>query len=330
MNLKIKQISFSNFGDPEVLQLIESELPAAAPGELLLQISAIGVNYSDILRRRNRYFMPTPLPFVLGSEAVGTVLAVGEGVGAPYLPGTRVLAILPRAGAYATHVLAPAAYCVPLPPAIDDLSATAIFVQGTTAQLMINHHAGDLQGKMVLIQAAAGGVGSLLVQLAKAAGATVIAACSSSHKEAIAKAQGADFTVNYTQADWSDRLKKLTNGHGVQLAFEMVGGEPYTQTIKSLAPGGKIIVYGCASGVQGQIHPEYFVDQALTQEGFNLAHYIEHKTPLWQAALGEIIGKLAQGSLRVQTPKTFALHQASEAHTQLEARETTGKVVLIP
>lgn len=322
-------VLFERYGDAGVLEYRETGVPACGPGEVLLRTSAIGVNYSDALRRRNAYFLPTPLPYVPGTEVVGTVLEAGAGVEAPYLPGTRVLAILPAGGGYAELVTAAAPYCVPLPPAIDDRTATGIFVQGSTAQLMITHLAGDLAGKTVLVNAAAGGVGSLLVQLAKLGGARVIGAAGGSAKGEVVRELGADVAVDYRQAGWSERVREANGGRGVDVVFEMVGGEVYNESLRALAPGGHLIVYGCASGVQGRVDPEHFVDENLTQTGFNLAYYLQHRNPDWQQALGAVIGLLASGQLRVRTAKTFPLERAAEAHRQLEARETTGKVVLL-
>jgi NADPH:quinone reductase len=324
----MKLVQLNQYGLPDELKLVETSIPQPKGGEVVIKVEAIGVNYSDTLRRRNQYFQPTPLPYVLGSEAVGYIIAVGEGVAAPYVIGTTVLAILPFGGGYAEYVAAIAQYCVPLPPNIDAKTATAIFVQGSTAQLMISQVAKELTGKTVLINASAGGVGSLLVQLAKLNGAKVIAASSSDEKLNIAKANGADETVNYSKDNWSKKVKEANNGRGVDIAFEMVGGSIYNETLKSLAQGGHLIVYGCASGVQGSIHPEYFVDENISQSGFNLAFYITTKMQVWQESLGTVIGLIAQGKLKIETPKTFDLKDAAEAHRQIEARQTTGKVVL--
>jgi NADPH:quinone reductase len=330
MTNKFKQVLISEYGAPEVLTVVEADVPRPKPGEVILQTEAIGVNYSDTLRRRNQYFMTTPLPYVLGSEAVGEIIAVGEGVAAPYTVGTRVLAILPSGGGYAECVTAQAQYCVPIPPHLDAKAATAIFVQGSTAQLMMTQVAKDVKGKSVLINAAAGGVGSLLVQLAKMGGATVFAASSSDQKLEVAKANGADVLINYSKPNWGVELKNQNGGKGVDLAFEMVGGDVYDETVKSLAPGGQLIIYGCASRIQGTVHPEYFVDENLSQIGFNLAHFITHKTAVWQEALGAVIGMVVQGQLTISTPHTFLLQDAVEAHRQIELRKTTGKVVLVP
>ncbi len=326
----MKQVQFSQYGTPDVLKLIETDIPQPKMGEVLIKIQAIGVNYSDTLRRRDKYFQATPLSYILGSEAVGKIVSIGEGVSEPYVIGTTVLAILPFGGGYAEYVSAIAQYCVPLPPNIDAKTATAIFVQGSTAQLMISQVAQNLKDKTVLINAAAGGVGSILVQLAKLNGAKVIAASSSDDKLNIAKVNGADAIINYSNPNWSEKVKQANDGKGVDIAFEMVGGQVYNETIKSLAQGGQLIIYGCASGLQGNVHPEYFVDENISQSGFNLAFYINTKMPVWQEALGTIIGLIAQGQLKISTPKTFALKDVAEAHRQIEARETTGKVVLIP
>lgn len=324
-----KQVRLTAYRTADVLQLIEANLPTPAPGEVVIRVRAVGVNYSDILRRQNKYFQPTPLPYVLGAEAVGVIEALGEGVEAPYSTGTRVLAILPFGGGYGEYVRANAQFCIPLPPSIDDAAATGLFVQGSTAQLMMAEVAGKVAGKTVLITAAAGGVGSLLVQLGKMNGATVISAASSERKLAVCQALGADVTVNYTQSNWHEQVKAACKGDRVDIAFETVGGTIYTDTIRSLASGGHLIIYGCASGLQGVIHPEYFVDETIRQSGFNLAFYMTNKLAVWQEAIGVVIELVAQGQLRIETPKLFALSEAAEAHRQLEARQTTGKVVLM-
>lgn len=328
MTDKIKQVVFHQFGTPEVLQLTEAARPKAKPGEVIVKITAIGVNYSDVLRRTNRYFMATPLPFVLGSEVVGIIEEMGDGVPPHLAIGSRVLAILPQGGGYATHVVAQAQYCIPLPPNVDDRAATGIFVQGTTAQLLVTQVAGGITGKTILVHAAAGGVGSLLVQLAKLNGATVIGAASSPEKLTLVGQLGADAAIDYSKPGWSEVVRVANKGKGVDVIFEMVGGDVYNESLKCLAPGGHIVVFGCASGIQGQIHPEHFVDENIRQSGFNLAFYIQNHMPLWQEALGTVISLLAEGKLKVETAHAFPLESVAEAHRQIEARQTSGKVVL--
>ncbi|MGS2727157.1 quinone oxidoreductase family protein [Psychroserpens sp. BH13MA-6] len=327
MKEKMKQVQLQDYGSPDVLELVETEIPIPNAGEVLVKVKAIGVNYSDILRRKNTYFQETPLPFVLGTEAVGEIVKVGDGVTIPYAVGTTVLAILPQASGYSEYVNVIAQYCVPLPPEMDAQKATAIFVQGTTAQLMISQVAKDVKGKTVLVNASAGGVGSLLVQLAKLNGATVIGASSTDAKQEISKKLGADFTVNYSKPGWSNEVKKFTEGKGVDIVFEMVGGDIYNESLKCLIQGGQIIVFGCASGIQGSIHPEFFVDKSITQSGFNLAYFINHKMGLWQQALETVIGLLVQQKLEVNVTR-YSLAKAQQAHRDIENRKTMGKVIL--
>lgn len=327
----MKQVQMHAYGAAEILQVVEMPIPRAGGGELLIQVEAVGVNFSDVLRRQNRYFMPTPLPYVLGVEAVGTVAGIGNGVDATATPiGTRVLAILPESGGYAEYVTAPAHFCIPMPPHVDPAQATALFVQGTTAYLILHAVAGDVQGKRVLVHAAAGGVGSLLVQLAKQAGAHVTATASTDEKLALSTALGADCAVNYSEADWPAQVIAATDGEKVDLILEMVGGDVFVQSFQCLKAGGAMIVYGAASGQKGMIHSEHFVDESQSLYSFNLAHFIQHRPEAFQAALGALIGMLAQGALAVQINHRFALDDVVNAHRQLENRQTTGKVVLIP
>lgn len=326
----MKQIRFTDYGSADVLQVAETAVPSPREGELLVRVRAAGVNYSDVLRRRNTYFMPTPLPYVLGSEAVGEVAAAGEGVSSSYPVGSRVLAILPSGGGYSEYVAAPVPYCVPLPPSVDSKAASAIFVQGTTAHLMLHQVAQDIAGKTILIHAAAGGVGSLLVQLAKLSGAQVIATGSSEQKLLLAEQLGADLVINYNEADWPEKLLRENGGEKVDYVLEMVGGDVYRQSFACLKTGGTMIVYGAASGEKGLMHSEHFVDESHNLLSFNLAYFVQHKTEQWQASLKAMIGLMAEGEITVQTSYAYPLEDATRAHQDIEARQTTGKVVLIP
>jgi NADPH2:quinone reductase len=227
-------------------------------------------------------------------------------------------------------VVAPQQYCVPLPPSIDPQIATAIFVQGSTAHLLVHQVAKGLKGKTVLIHAATGGVGSLLVQLAKMEGARVIAASSSDEKLLKAKELGADMVINYSRPNWVKQLVELNEGAKVDYIFEMVGGKIYEQSFSALKTGGTMVVYGAASGEKGLVHSEHFVDESHQLLSFNLAHFIQVSPGEWQASLGAVIGLLAQGQLKVDTSAVYPLHRASDAHKDLEGRKTTGKVVLVP
>lgn len=328
----MKQVQMHAYGAPEVLQLADVDRPDVQPETILIAVKAAGVNFSDILRRRNTYFMPTPLPYVLGAEAVGVVVETGPGVDAQVYPkGSLVLAILPQGGAYSEYVVAPAMFCVPLPPHLDAFAASGIFVQGCTAHLLLHQVAGSIEGKTILVHAGASGVGSLLLQMARLAGAgRLISTASTPEKRKAAQKFGADAVVDYTQTDWPDAVIAANGGQKVDLILEMVGGDVYAQSFSCLAQGGSMVVYGAASGQKGFIHSEHFVDESHHLQGFNLAHFIGTKMDLWQASLGAVIGMLAVGQIQVETSYQFALQDAMEAHRQIEARQTIGKVVLIP
>lgn len=325
----MNQIQFTTYGNASVLQWSKTETPKPAPGEVLIKVGVAGVNYSDILRRKNTYFMPTPLPYVPGSEAIGEIVEMGEEVPQNGLQsGSRVLAILPWGGGYSEYAIAKADYCIPLPPQLDDRKAAALFVQGTTACLLVHKVVGKLVGKTVLIHAASGGVGSLLIQLAKLEGAKVIAASSSAEKLEFAQSLGADIGVDYSRSGWTNDLLEKNGGKKVDYIFEMVGGRIYEACIDVLTPGGSLVVFGAASGERGNIHSERFVDENLHLLSFNLAHFMQNRFEEWQEALGEMIRLLTEKIIQVHTPQAFPLHQAAQAHTAIESRETKGKVIL--
>lgn len=326
----MQRIVFDHFGDPSVLRSETVPMPVPGPGELLLNITCSGVNYADTLRRRDRYFMPTPLPYAPGSEAVGQVLQRGPGTpGETFPDGQRVLAILADGGGYAEAVTAPAAHCVPLPDGMDDRSAVALFVTGSTAWLLVHDVAGPLEGRTVLVHGAAGGVGTLLVQLAVRAGAHVIAGVGSERKREHALGSGAQETVNYGREGWAQRLSEAA-GPRVDVVFDMVGGKVCTESLDALVPGGRMVVFGSASGEDGLLVSERFVDRNLTLAGFNLAHYIRHRNERWREALGAMMRLVGEGHVRVPVHHAYPLSDAARAHADVENRVTTGKVVLIP
>jgi NADPH2:quinone reductase len=345
---RIRKIVVQRFGDASELTLQTAEMPKPGPGEVLVRVAAAGVNFSDILRRRNTYFMPTPLPFVPGAEAVGEIVAMGpqapspetdqdnqgQNMPPPLAQGMRVLAILPAGGGYADFALAPAAYCVPLPTGLDSMQATALFVQGSTAQLLLTAVAapalGGLEGKTLLITAAAGGVGSLLVQLAQQAGARVMAAVGSVAKQELVGSLGINDTFCYADANWTQQVLARNEGQPVDLFLDPVGGKVYEQCFAALKPGGTGVVYGSASATPGLMDSEHLVNQGQSLLSFNLAHQIQQHPQRWQAALGAVIGQAAQSSLRIPVTHTFSLADAASAHRSVEARQTSGKVVLLP
>lgn len=327
----MRAIQIERFGGPEVLQVVELPKPQPAPSEILVRVAAAGVNFADTLMRSDEYATTPPLPSVLGSEAAGIIEGVGSEVDG-LREGMRIAAPLFAAGihfgGYADYVTIDARYAVPVP---DDLSfdkAAALMVQGLTALYLPKQ--ADPKDKTVLINAAAGGVGSLLVQLAKQAGArTVIAAASTEEKLAFARTLGADAAVNYTLPDHVERLMEASGGQGPDIIYESVGGAALKDDLKALAPRGQLIAYGALNIHKfGLGTPELlgliFKNQSLT--GFALVPLL---TPdLLQESLTGLFASAAAGKLGVTIGATFPLERAADAHRALESRSTIGKVIL--
>lgn len=260
MSVKAKQLRFYDFGGPEMLRLETIELPEPGAGEALIRVEAAGVNYSDILRRKNQFFLPTPLPHAPGTEAVGVIVKSGDDRPG-FRAGDRVLAILPTGGGCADFALAPTQYCVPLPPGIDSKTATAIFVQGSTAHLIVHEVLpADISGKSVLVHAAAGGVGSLLLQLARMKGAYVIAAASAPAKLQVARELGADVCIDCSKADWTKAALAANHDRKVDFVLEASGGQMCLLSFEVLEDGGTLVVYGSTSRQNAMLPSESFVD----------------------------------------------------------------------
>jgi len=328
----MKAVQINRFGGPEVLEAVEVPTPTAGSGQLLVRIHAIGVNFADTLMRADRYAMTPPLPALIGSEAAGVVEALGAGVDGFKL-GQRVAAPLFAAdgmGAYAEYIAIDASLAVPLPDGMSFEQAAAVLNQGLTA-LYLTRQAPP-KGKTVLVSAAAGGVGSVLVQLAKRAGARkVIAAASTPAKLDFAKTLGADAGVNYTQADWTEELRRVTDGAGPDIIYESAGGDVTGACLAALAVKGQIVVYGALNIQRFQLGvPELlgliFKNQSLT--GFA---FIPLLTPAdMRAGLAELFDLVIRKELVVTIGGRYPLTDASKAHAALEGRGTTGKLILTP
>lgn len=325
----MKAIRLSRFGGPEVLELVDLPMPVPGRGEVLVRIRAAGINFFEALMRQDHYAVTPELPMVFGVEVAGVVEALGEEVAVPAI-GTRVAAPLfamGRSGGYAEYVAADAASVVPLPNGLSFENATALMVQGLTALHLIRRS--PPKAKTVLVTAAAGGVGSLLIQMAKAAGARlVVAAAGSPEKLKLARALGADVAADYTEPGWTGRVRDATGGHGVDIAYDFVGG-PVTQAcLDALAPKGEL-VFGALNrftltpaGVAGM----FFENQLL--RGFALLPLL---TPAGlRADLASLFNQAIDGKLKVTQGGRYPLDQAAEAHRAVENRQTVGKVVLIP
>ncbi len=325
----MKAVRFHQTGGPEVLVYEDVPEPTPRDGEVLIKVEAVGMNFADVMRRRgDPYPQPSPPPFTLGAEAAGTVAAVGPGVTSVEIGG-RVLAT-PGEGGYAQYICAPAAMLIPLPEGFSFEHAAALVGHGLTAALSLRNAARLAPGESVLVEAAAGGVGSFAVQLAKLYGAgKVIAAASTPEKRAIAERLGADASVDYTAPGWAETVRELTDGRGVDVVLEMAGGETVGQALSAMAPYGRMVFLGQSSGKTALIDPWDLTAWNRTVTGFYVGAYLAFPD-LIQSTLGEIIGFIMTGKLSLQVGTVLPLSQAAQAHRLLEGRKTTGKVVLQP
>lgn len=325
----MKAARFHRIGGPEVLVYEEVADPSPKAGEVLIRVEAVGLNFADVMRRRgDDYPDPSPPPFILGAEVAGTITALGPGVTGIDI-GALVLAT-PGAGGYAQYICVAAATVIPVPPGVSAVQAAALVGHGLTAALSLRNAARLSKGESVLIEAAAGGVGSFAVQLAKLYGAgKVIAAASTPEKRAIAERLGADASIDYTTPNWVEQVRALTNGRGVDVVLEMVGGETVGQALRAMAPFGRMVFLGQSSGKAALVDPWRLTTPNHTVTGFYIGGYLAFPD-LIQATLGEIIEFIMAGQLSVQVGTVLPLSQAAEAHRLLEGRKTTGKVVLQP
>jgi len=314
-------------GGTDVLKVESRDLGDPGPGQLLVQVAAAGVNFIDIYQREGVY--PVPTPFVLGSEGAGIVLAVGEGV-TTAVEGDRV-GWSQSPGSAAGLALVPENDVVPVPEAVPLEQAAAVLLQGMTAHYLVNSTFPVQAGDTVLVHAAAGGVGQLLVQLAKAKDAIVIGTVSTEAKAAKVRALGADHVLNYTELDdLAATVRELTDGVGVAAVYDGVGKATFDASLGSLRPRGMLAVFGAASG---QVPP--FDLQRLNSGGSlfvtrpTLKHYIQTRHELLMRA-GAVLNAVAFGSLQVEIGGRYPLAEAVQAYQDLEGRRTTGKLLLIP
>ena len=322
----MKALRYHALGGPEVLVWEEIPDPDVRAGDVLIKVAAAGVNFADLLRRQGQYTMTEPLPVTLGVEAAGTVVSVGSDV-RDIQPGDRVLC---RArGCQAELVAAPANGVNRIPDRLAFEEAAAIPVNFLTAYHMLRTLSPVRPGDAVLVQAAASGVGTAAVQLAKLWGARVLATASNGEKLGLAKRLGADAGINYTRQDFLAEVLARTDNRGVDRVLECVGGDVLTRSVKALAPGGVLMIYGRASGTLPPLSPEEFFPKNLRVFGVHIG------MPPWtneihKAALEEIIRLTVGGKIRPVIDRTFPLQEAARAHEHLEQRKTMGKVLLIP
>ncbi|MET7998923.1 quinone oxidoreductase [Amycolatopsis sp. NPDC005232] len=313
-------------GGPEVLEVAEVEVGSPGAGELLVDVAAAGVNYIDTYQRQGIY--PIDLPFVLGLEGAGTVAEVGEGVTA-FAPGDRV-AWQGSLGSYAARKLLPAAGAVKVPAGVSDEIAAATMLQGITAHYLVRSTYEVKPGDDVLVHAAAGGVGLLLVQLAKARGARVIGTVSTEEKAELARGAGADHVIRYDREDFAKVTRELTDGEGVHVVYDGVGKDTVDGSLASLRIRGMLALFGAASGPVPPIDPQRLNSGGslfLTRP--TSVHYVRTREELdWRA--DELFAAVTDGSLNIRIGGRYPLADARKAHEDLQGRRTTGKLILIP
>lgn len=327
----MKAIQFHEFGGPEVMQLTDIQKPVPEGHDVLIDIKAIGVNYADTARRQGHYVVPTPLPFVPGAEVAGTVVEVGDLV-KKVKPGMNVVTLLgsDQATGYAEYTIADERGLIPIPESIDFEQAVALPLQGLSAYHILKTMGRLEIGETVLVHAAAGGVGTIAVQLAGLFGAgKVIATASSAEKLALAKELGADELVNYTEKDWAQQVLEITDGKGVDVVLEMAGGEIFDQTLSCLASFGRLVMYGVASGEQPKLYPSALMGKNQAVIGFFLPEIMK-KPDLYAASLQALLAYLQKGELKLTIGGTYPLEEAARVHALMQGRKTTGKLILIP
>jgi len=322
----MKAIQVKNPGGPEALELVDLPAPQAKPNEAVLKLAAAGVNFIDVYQREGRY--KVPLPFIAGQEGAGTVTAVGSEV-KTLKPGDRV-AWTSIQGGYNEQAAIPADKLVKIPQGVSDQQAAATMLQGTTAHYLCYSTYPVKQGDTVLVHAAAGGVGLLLVQLCHNLGARVIGTVSTEEKAKLARAAGADDIILYTQSDFEAETKRLTDGKGVNAVFDSVGKTTFEKGLNVLKPRGMMVLFGGSSGAVPPIDPMLLTGKGslyLTRP--MLGNYIATREEL-ESRASALFGMIAAGKLKLRIEHTYPLAEAQRAHRDLEGRKTTGKLLLLP
>lgn len=322
----MKAVQITEQGGREVLKLADLEVPTPGEGQVLVGLEAAGINFIDVYQRTGLY--KVDLPYVLGLEGAGTVQAVGAGVSG-FKEGDRV-AYTGVSGSYAETVLVPADRLVSVPESVSLETAAAVMLQGMTAQYLSHSTYPIQKGDICLVHAVAGGVGLLLTQLAKLRGATVIGTASTEEKAERARKVGADHVILYTEEDFEEAVKHLTDGAGVQVVYDSVGKTTFEGSLNCLAMRGYMVLYGQSSGPVGAFDPQILNNKGslfLTRP--SLFHYIAEREDLVKRA-GQLFVLISEGNLDVHIDSTFPLAEVAEAHRKLENRETSGKVLLTP
>ena len=322
----MRAIRFSQTGGPEVLELVEVDKPEPKPGQLLLRHEAIGINFIDTYLRSGLY--PVKLPAALGGEAAGVVEAVGEGV-TRFKVGDRV-ASAGLAGGYADYSVVPAERTVAVPAGVDARTAAAALLKGMTVEFLIRRLHEVKAGETILVHAAAGGVGQIMVQWAKALGAIVIATVGSEAKAARVRELGADHVILYRDQDVATEVRRITDGKGVPVAYDSVGKDTFEGTLKSLARRGLFVSFGNASGPPPAIEGrQLMLNGSLFFTRPTMVDY-QATTGELDASAGALFEMIGSGKIQIEIGQTFPLADARKAHETLEGRQTIGASLLIP
>jgi NADPH2:quinone reductase len=323
----MRAIQITEFGGPEVMQLVELPTPEPGPEEVLIEVGRAGVNFADTHTRSNSYVRKATLPLIPGGEVAGVVVSAPDGSGLS--EGQRVIA-LTGLGGYAQYASAPREHTFAIPDDVDDGTALALLIQGTTAWHLYRTAGRVVDGESVVVHSAAGGVGSLAVQLGRPLGAgRVIAVASSPDKRELALGLGADVAIDSDIEGLTERLIEANGGREVDVVFDMAGGETFERSYRALAHFGRIVVCGISSQQPNHISSGSLLRHSRSLVGFYLFHCLE-RPGMFTEALTDLLARAAAGELRVHVGATYSLDRAAEAHADIAARRTTGKVLLDP
>lgn len=323
----MKTILVRDYGGPEVLSYEDIEIRQPGPGEIRIRNRAIGVNYTDVYARTG-VFAPSALPFTPGKEGAGEVISVGEGV-KDFAPGDRV-AYVETLGAYAEEHIVPAHFAVQLPSAIDFETAAAMMLKGLTAQFLLRQTFRVESGHIVLVHAAAGGVGSILTQWAKNLGAKVIGTVGSPEKIEIARKNGCDFVIEYREEDIAARVKEVTNGEGCHVVYDGIGKATFQASLDCLRPFGYFVSFGFTSGPIEPLDIRLLGEKGSLFATFPiLTEYLAKREDVL-AMSDELFSVVLSGAVKIEVPTHMPLVEAAQAHGRLQARQTTGATVLLP
>jgi len=322
----MKAIQVKETGGPEKLELVNLPQPVPGPQQALVKIAASGVNFIDVYFRTGLY--KAELPAILGFEGAGTVESAGSSV-TEVAPGDRVAYAMAR-GSYAEYAVVPATQLVKIPAAIDFRTAAAAMLQGMTAHYLTHSTFVLKSGDTCLVHAAAGGAGLLLVQMARRIGARVFGTVSTEAKAQLAKQAGADEIIFYTHQDFEAEVKRLTGGRGVDVVYDSVGATTFAKSLSSLRPRGMLVLFGQSSGPVPPFDPNILnAKGSLFLARPSLAHHCLTREELqWRA--GDVLGWVSSGELKIRVDRAYPLAEAAQAHRDLEARHTAGKLLLIP